>query len=172
VFASRVTCLRDLPPSSPLEFLSQLGLALALLRDDADIPASYWGSPEAGIIGNTIYSRADTPIHSILHTACHWLCMGDARRASVHTNAGGDDAEEVAVCYLQCLLAEEIPGYSRECVFRDMDLWGYQFRLGSARRWFEEDAEDAREWLLNRGLVVASEDGYKLAGKECVNGNP
>jgi hypothetical protein len=34
------------------------------------------------------------------------------------------------------------------------DGWGYHSLLGSARRWFEEDAEDARAWLLNRGFVA------------------
>ena len=29
----------------------------------------------------------------------------------------------------------------------DMDAWGYSFRLGSARAWFENDAEDARRSL-------------------------
>jgi hypothetical protein len=29
----------------------------------------------------------------------------------------------------------------------DMDAWGYSFRLGSTRAWFEADAEDAREFL-------------------------
>jgi hypothetical protein len=170
--AARVACLGDLSPGVTQEFLAKQGLALTLLSGNADIPASYWGAPEAGIIGNMIYSRPDTPLHSILHTACHWLCMDEARRASVHTSAGGDDAEEVAACYLQCLVAEEIPGYSRECMFCDMDLWEYQFRFGSARRWFEEDAEDAREWLLNRGLIVASVGGCRLSPKERFNGKP
>jgi hypothetical protein len=35
----------------------------------------------------------------------------------------------------------------------DMDRWGYTFRLGSARAWFERDAEDARTWLLQRKLI-------------------
>jgi hypothetical protein len=34
-----------------------------------------------------------------------------------------------------------------------MDEWGYSFRLGSAARWFAEDAEDARAWLLEQGLI-------------------
>jgi hypothetical protein len=38
---------------------------------------------------------------------------------------------------------------------QDMDAWGYTFRLGSARAWFEEDAEDARTWLQQRGLLPA-----------------
>ena len=35
----------------------------------------------------------------------------------------------------------------------DMDRWGYTFRLGSARAWFERDAEDARAWLMAQGLL-------------------
>jgi len=38
-------------------------------------------------------------------------------------------------------------------VMADMDAWGYTFRLGSARAWFEHDAEDARAWLVARGLL-------------------
>jgi hypothetical protein len=41
-----------------------------------------------------------------------------------------------------------------------MDTWGYSFRLGSAERWFREDAEDAREWLLTHQIV--REDGSLL----------
>ena len=44
----------------------------------------------------------------------------------------------------------------RERLFVDMDAWGYSFRLGSARTWFEQDAEDAREWLRERGIIDAS----------------
>ncbi len=32
---------------------------------------------------------------------------------------------------------------------RDMDEWGYSFRLGSAANWFAEDAEDARVGCAN-----------------------
>jgi hypothetical protein len=35
----------------------------------------------------------------------------------------------------------------------DMDAWGYTFRLGSARAWFEGDAEDAYAWLQREGIV-------------------
>lgn len=142
-----------MPSQTVGDFLARHGLIFTLVPESAEIPGSYWGAPEAGVIGDTLYARSDTPVHSILHTACHWLCMDEARRSTLHTNAGGDDAEEVAVCYLQCLLADELPGYSRDRLFVDMDLWGYHFRLGSARRWFEEDAEDAREWLIRRGLI-------------------
>jgi hypothetical protein len=38
-------------------------------------------------------------------------------------------------------------------MFQDMDAWGYSFRLGSAKAWFEEDAQDAKQWLLNHGII-------------------
>jgi hypothetical protein len=121
----------------------------------ADIPGSYWGESEAGLIGNRLILRPDTPVHSALHEACHYICADAARRAALHTDAGGDDLEECAVCYLQVLLAERLPGYSRERMLADMDAWGYSFRLGSARAWFERDADDARAWLAQRALLPA-----------------
>ena len=120
------------------------------------IPGSYWGESEAGLIGNRLILRRDTPVHSALHEACHWICADHGRRRSVHTDAGGDDLEECAVCYLQVVLAERLPGYSRERMLVDMDAWGYSFRLGSARVWFEHDAGDARQWLAQRTLLPAS----------------
>jgi hypothetical protein len=39
----------------------------------------------------------------------------------------------------------------------DMDEWGYSFRLGSTRAWFESDAADARTWLLARALIDADD---------------
>ena len=69
------------------------------------------------------------------------------------TDAGSDDAEENAVCYLQILLADEISGFGRKRMFMDMDSWGYSFRLGSSKAWFEHDADDALNWLVNRNLV-------------------
>ena len=41
-------------------------------------------------------------------------------------------------------------------MLRDMDAWGYTFRLGSAEAWFERDAADARQWLLAHGLIDAA----------------
>lgn len=135
------------------ELLGRLGLVLKRLPPGADIPGSYWGAPEAGIIRNAIYARPDTPAHSVLHTASHFICMDDARRAALHTDCGGDDLEESAVCYLQSLLADAVPGYGRARLWADMDAWGYSFRLGSARAWFEQDAAAARAWLFERGLI-------------------
>jgi hypothetical protein len=50
-------------------------------------------------------------------------------------------------------LAAVLPNVGRGRMCRDMDEWGYTFRLGSAATWFAEDAEDARQWLLQHGLI-------------------
>jgi hypothetical protein len=42
---------------------------------------------------------------------------------------------------------------TRTCGRKATDEWGYTFRLGSTRAWFENDAEDALAFLLGRGLV-------------------
>ena len=135
--------------------LARYGLDLRLMPNHTAIPGSYWGDSEAGLDGSTLYARIDTPVHSVLHEAAHYLCMSHERRAELFRDAGGDDAEENAVCYLQILLADLIPGMGREQLCRDMDQWGYSFRLGSARVWFETDAEDARLWLLDAGIIDA-----------------
>ena len=57
------------------------------------IPGSYWGDSEAGIIENTLYVRPDTPIHSLLHEACHYICMDNSRRIKLDTDAEGDYEE-------------------------------------------------------------------------------
>lgn len=132
--------------------LADHDLTLEIVSPGESIPGSFWGESEAGLIGDTLYARPDTPLHSILHEACHYICMDDDRRRGLHTNAGGDYDEENAVCYLQILLADRIAGFGRERCMDDMDRWGYSFRLGSARAWFEGDAEDARQWLEEKGL--------------------
>ncbi|ANX04519.1 hypothetical protein [Immundisolibacter cernigliae] len=145
--------LVDIDPAALRELLGAHGLAIEWRAPQADIPGSYWGESEAGLVGDTLYVRPDTPLHSALHEACHWLCMDAGRRRGLHTNAGGDDIEECAVCYLQILLADHLPGVDRARLMQDMDAWGYSFRLGSAAAWFETDAEDARAWLQDRGLL-------------------
>lgn len=137
--------------------LAELGLDLVEVPHGTSIPHSYWGESEAGLRGEAVYARADTPVHSLLHESSHALCMGPARRAALDTDAGGDFAEEDAVLYLQVMLADRVPGCGRERMCRDMDAWGYTFRLGSAWRWFQEDAAEAREWLVNRGLLPPKE---------------
>jgi len=121
--------------------------------DAQPIPGSFWGDEEAGLLKDKLYVRRDTPIHSALHEACHYICMDDCRRQNLDTNAGGSQAEENAVCYLQILLADKLSWMGRERMFIDMDTWGYSFRLGSAKVWFEEDAEDARDWLVDHYLI-------------------
>lgn len=133
--------------------LNRYGLDLALVAPDEVIPGSYWGDSEAGLQGNRLFARLDTPIHSILHEASHYVCMSPERRVGLDRDAGGDDPEESAVCYLQILLAEELPGVGRDRLCADMDAWGYSFRLGSTRAWFESDSADARIWLLACGVI-------------------
>ena len=133
--------------------LDRYGLGLRLVAPQETIPGSYWGEAEAGLKGDVLYARPDTPLHSVLHEAAHFICMTPERRVALDRDAGGDDAEECAVCYLQLLLAKQLPqcGFARAC--EDMDDWGYSFRLGSTRAWFEQDAADARLWLLAEGVV-------------------
>ncbi len=133
--------------------VKRYGLRVERVAEDASIPGSWFGDPEAGLIGNRLLVRRDTPIHSALHEGCHYVCMDPARRRRLHTDAGGGYDEENGVCYLQILLADYIPGYGRKRMFAEMDAWGYSFRLGSARAWFENDAEEAFRWLLVHGLV-------------------
>jgi hypothetical protein len=136
--------------------LARHGLGVAWHPPGGPIPGSYWGEPEAGLLGDVVHARADTPLHSLLHEACHAICMSAARRAALDTDAGGDFAEEDAVCLLQILLADLLPGVGRDRMLADMDRWGYTFRLGSAAAWFEHDAEDPRAWLQRRGLIDSS----------------
>ena len=133
--------------------LERLGLELTLVAPQEVIPASYWGDSEAGLQAHRLYARLDTPVHSVLHEASHYACMTPERRTGLDRDAGGDDAEESAVCYLQILLADHLPGVGRERLCNDMDEWGYSFRLGSTRAWFEHDAEDARLWLAAHHLT-------------------
>ena len=136
--------------------LSRYGLALSLIAPEEIIPGSYWGESEAGLKGDRLYARLDTPVHSVLHEASHYICMTPERRSGLDRDAGGDDPEECGVCYLQVLLADELPGVGSERLMSDMDAWGYSFRLGNTRTWFSSDAEDARAWLLAHGVIDAS----------------
>jgi hypothetical protein len=133
--------------------LQRFGLGLVTCAELKPIPGSYWGDDEAGLKGNCLYARSDTPLHSILHEASHYLCLDPDRRRLLDTNAGSDNDEESAVCYLQILLADELDCLGRERIFADMDSWGYSFRLGSSKAWFESDAADALNWLVSRDLV-------------------
>jgi hypothetical protein len=141
------------PDASVLALTSRYGAELRHLCANEVVPGSYWGDSEAGLRANVLYVRADTPLHSLLHELSHFVCMSPERRAGLDRDAGGDDAEECAVCYLQILLADELPQLGRERMFVDMDAWGYTFRLGNSRMWFEHDATDAGKWLCESGLI-------------------
>ncbi len=154
------------PPVLRLFSLDRLPLAMLLARYSLDlrlvapgqvIPGSYWGESEAGLIGSVLHARLDTPLHSVLHEAGHYVCMSPERRAALDRDAGGDDPEECAVCYLQLLFADALRGVGRERLLGDMDAWGYSFRLGSARAWLAQDAADARDWLRREGIIAADE---------------
>lgn len=157
-------CVGDIDSSAAAALLARHGLALELVAGGAPIPGSYWGEPEAGIIGSTVYVRADTPVHSMLHEACHLIVLPPERRAAVHTDATDSVAEEDATCYLQILLAGHLPGVGSDRLMADMDAWGYTFRLGSASAWFERDAADARAWLAERRLLPPPPDPAAPAG--------
>jgi len=133
--------------------LDRFGVTGIVRAPEATIPGSYWGEPEAGLAGDRLYFRADTPVHSLLHELAHYVCMDPVRRVSLDTDAGGGDEEECAVCYLEVLLAEYLEPFSAERCLADMDAWGYSFREGSARAWFFGDGREARDWLLARGLI-------------------
>ncbi|WP_345294828.1 hypothetical protein [Luteimonas vadosa] len=150
---------RDADADALDALLARYGLRLAMVPDGAPIPGSYWGEPEAGLVGNTVHARGDTPLHSLLHEAAHLVVLPADRRATVHTDATDSIEEEDAACLLQVLLGEALPGVGKARILADMDAWGYTFRLGSARAYFEHDADEAWQWLADRGIVT---EGRKL----------
>jgi len=160
---NEVIRLLDCDSRAVVRLLDRYGIVLELAEPGSTIRGSFWGDEEAGLVDNILVGRGDTPLHSLLHEACHYICMDELRRSGLDTDAGGDYDEENAVCYLQILLADEIPDFGRERMLRDMDSWGYSFRLGSAANWFLQDAEDARHWLLSADLIdSADKPSYNL----------
>ena len=152
-----VLLLEEVDEAKLGKLLLRYGLSLNHVPAGRAIPGSYWGDSEAGLVEDQLYARPDTPIHSVLHEASHFVCMNPSRRACLERDAGGDDVEESAVCYLQVLLSDHVSQMGRDRMFRDMDSWGYSFRLGSTKSWFDEDAEDALSWLRAEGLVDEKE---------------
>ena len=139
--------LRDVREADVVDLLARYEVRFVRVEDGAPIPGSFWGDSEAGIIAGAVYARGDTPLHSLLHEACHLIVLPPEVRMRTHTNATDSVFEEDATCYLQLLLADRLPGFGIDRAFADMDAWGYTFRLGSARAWFERDAEDAAAFL-------------------------
>lgn len=151
--AGTVLTLADIVFDDAAALLQRYGLTLQRVADGDAIPGSYWGECEAGIIGTTVHARGDTPVHSLLHEACHLIVLPPELRSGVHTDATDSIEEENAVCVLQALLGDALPGVGRDRVLADMDSWGYTFRLGSAAAYLEQDAEDAWAWLQARGFI-------------------
>lgn len=150
---SAVTVLRDLKRSAVDALVARYGTRVIAVAERAPIPASYWGEPEAGLTAAGLHARPDTPVHSLLHELGHFVCARPERRRALFRDAGGDPDEECAVCYLQVVLADELPGFGRARCVRDMDAWGYGFREGSAAAWLAGDAADARAWLGAQGVL-------------------
>ena len=150
---SEVLRLAAVDATRVASLLQGYGLTLTQVPDAEPIPGSYWGESEAGLAGARLYARADTPLHSLLHEAAHFVCMDGVRRTALERDAGGSELEEAAVCYLQLLLAEQLPALGRERLMADMDAWGYSFRLGSTAAWAQRDAADARDWLARHGIT-------------------
>lgn len=150
--------LADIGFEAPRALLARYRLELVQVENGQAIPGSFWGECEAGVIGNRVYARLDTPIHSLLHEAGHLIVLPEHKRAEIHTDATDSVAEEDAVCVLQALLGDELPGVGREKIWADMDEWGYTFRLGSAKAYFENDAEDAFAFLTTHGLINSARE--------------
>lgn len=159
--ADRITTVADVGITSLAALLAPHDLEVVTVAETATIPGNFWGDSEAGLQENRLFVRADTPVHSALHEAGHYVCMDPQRRAGLDTNAGGDYDEENAVCYWQILASDALAGMGRARMCADMDAWGYTFRLGSAAAWFAEDAEDARDWLIEAGLFDADSDALR-----------
>jgi hypothetical protein len=151
--ADAVLRIGEIGFEAPRALLGRHGLTLVAVADGEAIPGSFWGESEAGIIGTTVYARADTPVHSLLHEACHLIVLPAEKRALVHTDATDSIEEEDATCYLQIVLADQLPGVGSTRLMEDMDRWGYTYRLGSTRAWFEQDATEAQAFLRERGLL-------------------
>jgi hypothetical protein len=151
--ADPVLCLGDVESADLARLAARYGMQVEFVASGAPIRSTYWGAPEAGLEGSTLLVRTDTPVHSALHELAHFVCMDPLRRRVLVRDAGGDFAEEDAVCYLQILLADFLAGVGRARMLADMDRWGYTFRLGSAAAWFESDADDAADWLRGFALI-------------------
>lgn len=160
--------VRELPAGALEALVTRFGLALSWVPAGESIPGSFWGDDEAGLIGETLYLRPDTAVHSALHELAHLVCMDADRRAAANTDAGSDDIEEEAVCYLQILMADHLDGFDRERALADMQAWGYSFRVGTPADWFREDADRAVDWLARHGLIHTTNAGpsptFRLRG--------
>src|SRR3546814_11455545 len=102
--------LRDIAFADAAALLARYDLHLEHVPDDAPIPGSYWGESEAGLIGTTVHAPSDTPVHSLLHKACHLIVLSPDRRAAVHTDTPASAEEEDAVALRHAMPGEAHPG--------------------------------------------------------------
>lgn len=145
--------LKNIQPPSLRPLFDHYQLNLKEVDINNDIPYSFWGAPEAGRFQSTLYAREDTPIHSLLHEACHFICMSPQQRHADSHDAGGSALIENACCFLQLVLSDHIPNFNLAIHMHDMNTWGYNFRLGSVARWFYADSDDASQWLIRQKII-------------------
>ena len=69
-----VTRCSDLGAEAVSQLLRRYDVALEWQSAGSPIRGSFWGEPEAGIVGQRIFVRPDTPVHSMLHELCHIIC--------------------------------------------------------------------------------------------------
>ena len=158
---SKVQVLGDINYQGLADLLGRYGLKMEIVPDGAKIPGSYWGEPEAGLITDHLYVRLDTPVHSALHEAGHWICMDEERRKVLDTEAGGTVMEECAVNWLQIMLAQELIDVGKEQMLADMTAWQYSYREGSVYAWLVGDGLEARDWLIEHGIVADGKLTYR-----------
>lgn len=63
----------DLPTQALQNLLSPYSIIVESVSNNVPIPGSFWGDSEAGLIRNILYVRPETPVHSALHEACHYI---------------------------------------------------------------------------------------------------
>lgn len=51
------------------------------------------------------------------------------------------------------LLVCDVQGVGCARLMLDMDAWGYSFRLGNTLEWLQNDAADAKKFLINHALL-------------------
>lgn len=83
ISAQAVLCVGDLKLQDIEALLARFDLSLVVVPDGEKIMASFWGCPEAGVVQQRVYVRADTPIHSLCHEMGHVICMPPERRSTL-----------------------------------------------------------------------------------------
>lgn len=110
----QVTLVEAIGSDTLRSLLADFALRVVEVPEKEPIPGSFWGDAEAGLSGDCLLVRPDTPLHSALHEAGHYVCMDQARRAALDTDAGGDYDEENAVCYWQIMACDRLGSVSRD----------------------------------------------------------